>query len=93
MADGNASEEWGHSKLFLYDVVGAAGAPELAGMTLVPPDRMLNLNPIGRWTVSVSSSAKTAQTLTGSITDRPFGAGTNMANAVGLIFCFRVAFA
>jgi hypothetical protein len=91
MADGNASEEWGYPALLLYDSVGAATAPELASMTLVYPDKMLNLNPIGRWYVSMSSTSKTPQNLTGDISDRPFGTKTKMANVTGLIFCFRLA--
>lgn len=92
MADGNASEEWGHSYIQLLDVIRATATPDLSNMTIIDPNKMLNLNPIGRWTIAVNSSAKTAQNLDALIYANPFGTNTKMTNVVSLIFCFRVAY-
>jgi hypothetical protein len=92
MADGNGSEEWGYSKILMHDVIQAATIAEIGGMTLVNPEKMLNLNPIGRWTISIAGWAKTVNNLTGTLNQRPFGDVTKLFNPIGLIFSFRLAY-
>lgn len=92
LADGSASEEWGVSRIVLFDSISATATPDLSNMTMIDQSKMLNLNPIGRWTVSFNPFAKTAQDLTALVYDKPFGTNTKMTNVLGLIFCFRVAY-
>jgi hypothetical protein len=91
LADGNPSRSWSPARIELDNLVTAANVTDLSQMTNLPTDRVANLNPLGRWIVSVNDLARSPSAISNRLSDRPFGANTKMSDAIGIVFVFRLA--
>lgn len=90
--DAGESATWQPVRIELDDEVGVAASVGVGSLYAVPARDVLNVNPLGRWVVSVNPSARTPHALSGTLSERPFGTDNVLANVAGIVFSLKLAF-